>query len=54
MIFYNLGTYKKDKALPHYSCIYKLSKNFGKNNREITEKLFQKYLNNCVVFKGTD
>ena len=32
----------------------KLSKISGKQHRDLSEKEYQKCLNDCVVFKGTD
>ena len=54
IVIYDLETFKKDKAVPYCSCIYKLSKISGKYHRDISEQDYQKCLNDCVVFKGTD
>ena len=51
---FDLGTYNKDKVVPFCSCIYKLSKISGKYYRGITEKTYQKCLNDWIVFKATD
>ena len=51
---YDLETFKKNRAVPLCSCIYKLSKISCKNHREISEKENQKCPNDCVVSKGTD
>ena len=51
---YDLETFNKIRALPFCSCIYKLSKSSGKYNRDITEKGYQKCLNDCINFNGTD
>ena len=51
---YDLQTYNRDRAVPYCSCIYKLRKIYGKYSRDITEKEYQKCLNDCVVFKGND
>ena len=40
----------KDKFIPYCSCINTLSKNSGMFNRDITEKEYQEYLKDCVVF----
>ena len=34
--------------------MYRLSKLSGKYNRDISEKQYQKCLNDCIVFKGLD
>ena len=34
--------------------MYKLSEIAGKNHRDISEQHYQKCLNDCIVFKGTD
>ena len=54
IVIYDLETFNKIKAVPYCSCIYKLSKLSGKYNRDISEQEYQKCLNDCVVFKGTD
>ena len=36
------------------NCIYRLSKISGKYYRDISEKEYQKCLNDCIVFKGLD
>ena len=54
IVVYDLETFNKIKAVPYCSCIYKLSKISGKNHRDISEQEYQKCLNDCVVFKGTD
>ena len=51
---YDLEAYNKERVVPHCSCINKLSKISGKYHRVITEKEYQKCLNDFVVFKGTD
>ena len=43
---------KKIRTVPYCGCIYKVSKIFGKYNRDISEQEYQKCLNDCVVFKG--
>ena len=45
MIVYDLETFNIDKAVPYASCIYRLSKIAGKNNRHISEKEYQKSSN---------
>ena len=54
IVVYDLETFKKNRAVPYCSCIYKLSKISGKNHRDITEQEYQKCLNDCVAFEGTD
>ena len=51
---YDLETFSKDRAVPYCSCIYKLTNFSGKHNRDLSEQEYQKCLNDCVVFKGTD
>ena len=51
---YDLETFNKIRAAPYCSCIYKLSKISGKYHRDISEQEYQKCLNDCIVFKGTD
>ena len=53
-VVYDLETLNKVRAVPYCSCIYKLIKISGKNHRDISEQEYQKCLNDCVVFKGTD
>ena len=52
IIFSDLETFIKNRAVPHCSCLYKLNKISGKYHRDITEQECQKCLNDCVVFKG--
>ena len=54
IVVFDLETFDKIRAVPYCSCIYKLSKSSGKYNRDISEQEYQKCLNDCVVFKGTD
>ena len=54
IVVYDLETFNKTRAVPYCSCIYKLSKFSGKYHRDISEQEYQKCLNDCVVFKGTD
>ena len=49
-----MESFNKDRAVPYCSCIYTLSKVFGKYHRDISEQKYQKFLKDCVVFKGTD
>ena len=51
---YDLETSNKIRVVPYCSCIYKLSKISGKYHRDISEKEYQKCLNDSVVFEGTD
>ena len=54
IVVYDLETFNKIRAVPYCSCIDKLSKNCSKDHRDISAKEYQKCLNDCVVFKGTD
>ena len=54
VVVYDLETFNEIRAVPFCSCIYKLSKFSGKYHRDISEQEYQKCLNDCVVFKGTD
>ena len=54
IVVYDLETFNKKRAVPYCSCIYKLSKISGKYHRDISEQEYQKCLNDCYVFKGTD
>ena len=51
---YDLESFNKVQALPYCNSIYKLSKISGKYRRDLSEKEYEKCLNDCVVFKGTD
>ena len=53
IIVYDLETFNKVRSGPYCSCFYKLSEISGKYHRDITEKDYQKCLNDCVVFKGS-
>ena len=53
IIVNGLETCNKVKVVPYCMCIYTLSKSSGKHHRGITEKEYQKCLNDCVVFKGS-
>ena len=54
IVIYDLETFNKIRVVPYCSCIYKLSKLSGKYHRDISEQEYQKCLNDCVFFKGTD
>ena len=54
MIVYDIETFNTDRAVPYANCIYRLSKISGKYIRDITEREYQKCLNDCIVFKGLD
>ena len=54
IVVYDLETFKKIRALHYCSCIYRLSKISGKYHRDISEQAYQKCLNDCIVFKGTN
>ena len=53
-IVYDIETFITTKGVPYSNCIHRLSKVSGKYNGDIKGKQYQKYLNDCVVFKGTD
>ena len=54
IVVYDLETFDEITAVPYCSCIYKLSKISGKYRPDISEQEYQKCLNDCVVFKGSD
>ena len=54
MIVYDIETFSTIKCVPYANCIYRLSKLSGKYYRDISEKEYQKCLNDCIVFKGLD
>ena len=54
IVVYDSETFTKIRAVPYCSCIYNLSKISGEYHRDISEQDYQKCLNDCVVFKGTD
>ena len=54
MVVFDIETFNTDRAVPYANCINRLSRLSGKNNRDISEKEYQKCLNDCVVFKGLD
>ena len=54
MIVFDLETFNTDRAVPYASCIYRLSKNSGKCNRDITQREYEKCRKKCTVFKGTE
>ena len=54
IVVYDLETLNEIRAVPYCRCIYKLSKNSGNYNRDLSEQEYQKCLNDCVVFKGID
>ena len=54
MVVYDIETFSTIKCVPYANCIYRLSKISGKKYRDISEKEYQKYLKDCVVFKGLD
>ena len=54
IVVYDLETFNKIRAVPYCSCIYELSKISGKYHRDKSEQEYQKCLNDCVAFKGTD
>ena len=54
MIVYDIETFSTIKCVPYANCIYRLSTISGKYYRDISEKEYQKGLNDCNVFKGLD
>ena len=54
IVVYDSESYSKDRTVLSCSFIYKLSKISGNYNRDISEKEYQKCLNDRVVFKGSD
>ena len=53
MEVYDLETFNTDRAVPNAVCIYKLTKNIGKCNRDKTQREFEKCRKVCIVFKAT-
>ena len=54
MLVYDIETFSTIKYVPYANCIYRLSKISGEYYRDISEKEYQKCLNDCIVFKGLD
>ena len=54
MIVYDIEAFNTIKCVPCANCIYGLSKISGKYYRDLSEKEYQKCLNDCIVFKGLD
>ena len=54
IIVYDIETFSTIKCVPYANCIYRLSKISGKYYRDISEKEYQKCLNDCIVFKRLD
>ena len=54
MIVYHIETFNTIKCVPYANCIYRLSKISVKYYRDISEKEYQKCLNDCIVFKWLD
>ena len=54
MIVYDIETFSTINCVPYANCIFRLSKLSGKYYRDISEKEYQKCLNDCIVFKGLD
>ena len=54
MIVYDIETFSTNKCVPYANCIYRLKKISGKYYRDISEKEYQKCLNDSIVFKGLD
>ena len=54
MIVYDIETFNTIRCVPYAKCIYRLSEISGKHHRDISEKEYQKCLDDCIVFKGLD
>ena len=54
MVVYDIETSSTIKCVPYAICIYRLSKISGKYYRDLSEKEYQKCLNDCIVFEGLD
>ena len=54
IVVYDLETFNETGGIPYCSYIYKLSKISGKYHRDISQQEYQKCLNDCVFFKGTE
>ena len=54
VIVYDKESFSTIKFSPYSNSIYRLRKISGKFNQDITEKEYQKCLNDCIVFKGLD
>ena len=54
MVVYAIETFSTDRAIPYANCRYRLSKISGKNNRDITQREYEKCRKDGFVFKGTD
>ena len=54
MIVCDVETFNTIKCVPYANCIYRLNKISGKYYRDISEKEYQKCLNDCTVFKALD
>ena len=54
VVVYDIETFSTIKCVPYANCFYRLSKISGKYYRDISEKEYQKCLNDCIVFKGLD
>ena len=54
IVVYDLETFNKVRVVPKCSCVLKITKTSGKYYRDISEQEYQKCLNDCVIFKGTN
>ena len=54
MIVYDLEIFSTIKCVPYANCTNRLSKLSDKYYRDISEKEYQKCLNDCIVCKGLD
>ena len=54
MIVFDIESFNTDRAVPYANCIYRLSENLGRYNRDIIHRELEKCRKDCFVFKGTD
>ena len=49
---YHLETHNSDRAKPYVFCFYRLSKNAGRHNRDLTLDEIQKNEKDTIAFDG--
>ena len=54
VVTYDIETLNTIKDVPYANCIYRQSKIFGKNIRDVTEHEYEKCKKDCIVFKGLE
>ena len=54
MIVYDLQTFHINRPVPNCKSAHKLSRNSGKDNKDITSSQYQKRSANCIVSKGVN